>query len=48
MLGFLREKNRLVVGTSREKRAFYIIGNAKFLEASSPFLWKVQLHALCL
>jgi len=40
-IGFLRERNRLVVGTSRQKRGLYIIGNAKFLKEAS-FLWKVD------
>ena len=31
-----------MVGTSREKCAFYIIGNAEFLGKNSPFLWKVH------
>ena len=46
LLGFLKEKNRLVVGTSREKCAFYIVGNAKFLEENSPVLWKVFFHGV--
>ena len=44
-IGFLKEKNRLVVGTSRQKRGLYIVGNAEFLKETSSFLWKVkQLH----
>ncbi len=42
-IGFLSEKNRLVVGTSRQKRALYIIGDAKFLTDNSPVVWKVSL-----
>ena len=42
-IGFLKDKSRLIVATSREKCAFYIIGNAKFLEERSPVLWKVYV-----
>jgi len=50
-IGFLKEKSRLVVGTSRQKSGLYIIGNAKFLKENSPVLWKVGLaniHRSCL
>ena len=40
-IGFLSKDNRLVVGTSRQKCALYIVGNHKFLEKGSPRLWKV-------
>ena len=40
-IGFLSKDNRLVVGTSRQKCALYIVGNHNFLEKSSPRLWKV-------
>ena len=40
-IGFLSEDNRLVVGTSRQQCALYIVGNHNFLEKSSPRLWKV-------
>ena len=40
-IGFLKERNRLVVGTSRQKRGLYIIGNAEFLKQASPIVWKV-------
>ena len=43
-IGFLKEKNRLVVGTSRQKRGLYIIGNAEFLKETSTFLWKVNSY----
>ena len=42
-IGFLSRHNRLVVGTTRQKRALYIVGNHTFLEKSSPILWKVCL-----
>ena len=40
-IGFLSRENRLVVGSSRQKSALYIVGNHTFLEKSSPLLWKV-------
>ena len=43
-IGFLKEKNRLVVGTSRQKRGLYIVGNAEFLKEASTFLWKVNSY----
>ena len=43
-IGFLKEKNRLVVGTSRQKRGLYIVGNAEFLNETSTFLWKVNSY----
>jgi len=45
-IGFLKEKNRLVVGTSRQKCGLYIIGNAKFLKETSTYLWKPFIERL--
>ena len=44
IIGFLSKTNRLVVGTSRQRCALYIVGNHIFLEKSSPVLWKVGLR----
>ena len=44
IIGFLSKTNRLVVGTSRQRCALYIVGNHVFLEKSSPVLWKVGLR----
>ena len=43
---FLKERNRLVVGSSRQKSALYIVGNCSFLKKNSPVVWKVgTIHA---
>ena len=47
-IGFLKEKNRLVVGTSRQKRGLYIIGDVDFLKLNSQIVWKVSIFVVVL
>lgn len=41
-LGITADNHRLVVATSRQKRALYIVGNAAFLKDASSYCWKVR------
>ena len=41
-LGITGDRHRMVVATSRQQRALYIVGNAAFFEEASPRCWRVS------